>query len=55
MALSVLHAQQDHLDEVADLSGRPCCIEVRPSAKGMATIYDKEIVLYIASLMAGKI
>jgi len=30
-------------------------IEVRPSAKGMATIYDKEIVLYIASLMAGKI
>jgi hypothetical protein len=30
-------------------------IEVRPSAKGVATIYDKEIVLYIASLMAGKI
>ncbi|GAN15663.1 replication initiator protein A (plasmid) [Sphingomonas paucimobilis] len=30
-------------------------IEVRPSARGVATIYDKEIVLYIASLMAGKI
>lgn len=30
-------------------------IEVRPSAKGVATIYDKEIVLYIASLMAGKV
>jgi plasmid replication initiation protein len=30
-------------------------IEVRPSAKGVATIYDKEIVLYIASLMAAKI
>jgi plasmid replication initiation protein len=30
-------------------------IEVRPSASGVATIYDKEIVLYIASLMAAKI
>ena len=30
-------------------------IEVRPSANGVATIYDKEIVLYIASLMAGKL
>lgn len=30
-------------------------IEVRPSANGVATIYDKEIVLYIASLMAAKI
>lgn len=30
-------------------------IEVRPSAKGVATIYDKEIVLYIASLMASKL
>ncbi|WP_448665232.1 replication initiator protein A (plasmid) [Sphingomonas sp. CJ20] len=30
-------------------------IEVRPSATGVATIYDKEIVLYIASLMATKI
>lgn len=30
-------------------------IEVRPSARGVATIYDKEIVLYIASLMAIKI
>lgn len=30
-------------------------IEVRPSARGVATIYDKEIVLYIASLMALKI
>lgn len=29
-------------------------IEVRPSARGVATIYDKEIVLYIASLMALK-
>ena len=29
-------------------------IEVRPSANGVATIYDKEIVLYIASLMAAK-
>lgn len=29
-------------------------IEVRPSARGVATIYDKEIVLYIASLMAAK-
>lgn len=29
-------------------------IEVRPSARGVATIYDKEIVLYIASLMASK-
>lgn len=30
-------------------------IEVRPSARGVATIYDKEIVLYIASLMASKL
>ena len=30
-------------------------IEVRPSASGVATIYDKEIVLYIASLMAAKL
>jgi plasmid replication initiation protein len=30
-------------------------IEVRPSAGGVATIYDKEIVLYIASLMAAKL
>jgi len=30
-------------------------IEVRPSARGVATIYDKEIVPYIASLMASKI
>lgn len=30
-------------------------IEVRPSANGVATIYDKEIVLYIASLMAAKL
>lgn len=30
-------------------------IEVRPSASGVATIYDKEIVLYIASLMATKV
>lgn len=29
-------------------------IEVRPSTSGVATIYDKEIVLYIASLMAAK-
>ncbi|MFC6623846.1 replication initiator protein A [Novosphingobium panipatense] len=33
----------------------PVSIEVRPSANGVATIYDKEIVLYIASLMAAKI
>lgn len=30
-------------------------IEVRPSASGVATIYDKEIVLYVASLMLAKI
>ena len=30
-------------------------IEVRPSSNGVATIYDKEIVLYIASLMAAKL
>lgn len=30
-------------------------IEVRPSMRGVATIYDKEIVLYIASLMASKL
>ena len=30
-------------------------IEVRPSANGVATIYDKEIVLYIGSLMAAKL
>ena len=30
-------------------------IEVRPSASGIATIYDKEIVRYIASLMAAKL
>lgn len=30
-------------------------IEVLPSTSGIATIYDKEIVLYIASLMAAKI
>jgi plasmid replication initiation protein len=33
----------------------PVSIEVRPSASGVATIYDKEIVLYIASLMAAKV
>jgi plasmid replication initiation protein len=33
----------------------PVAIEVRPSASGVATIYDKEIVLYIASLMAAKV
>ncbi len=33
----------------------PVSIEVRPSASGVATIYDKEIVLYIASLMAAKL
>ncbi|HEX8420898.1 MAG TPA: replication initiator protein A [Sphingomonas sp.] len=33
----------------------PVSIEVRPSASGVATIYDKEIVLYIASLMATKL
>jgi len=33
----------------------PVSIEVRPSANGVATIYDKEIVLYIASLMAAKL
>jgi len=33
----------------------PVAIEVRPSATGVATIYDKEIVLYIASLMAAKV
>ena len=27
-------------------------IEIRPSATGIATMYDKEIILYIASLMA---
>ncbi len=30
-------------------------IEVRSSASGVATIYDKKIVLYIASLMAAKL
>jgi plasmid replication initiation protein len=30
-------------------------IEVQPGAKGVATIYDKEVLLYIASLMAEKI
>jgi len=30
-------------------------IEVRPSSTGVATIYDKEIVLYVASLMAAKL
>jgi plasmid replication initiation protein len=29
-------------------------VEVRPSASGVATIYDKEVLLYIASLMAEK-
>lgn len=33
----------------------PVSIEVRPSASGVATIYDKEIVLYIASRMAAKL
>ncbi|WP_294289818.1 replication initiator protein A [uncultured Sphingomonas sp.] len=33
----------------------PVSIEVRPSSTGVATIYDKEIVLYIASLMAAKV
>ncbi|MBY0307041.1 MAG: replication initiator protein A [Sphingomonas sp.] len=27
-------------------------IEIRPSASGIATMYDKEIILYVASLMA---
>lgn len=30
-------------------------IEVRPSARGVATIFDKEIMLYIAALIAAKI
>lgn len=30
-------------------------LEVRPSQKGVATIYDKEVVLYIASLMIAKL
>ncbi len=30
-------------------------IEIVPTAKGLATIYDKEIVLYIASLMVAKL
>lgn len=30
-------------------------IEIVPTAKGVATIYDKEIVLYIASLMVAKL
>lgn len=30
-------------------------IEVRPSATGLATIYDKDILLYLASLMVEKI
>ena len=30
-------------------------IEIVPTAKGVATIYDKEIVLYIASLMVRKL
>ncbi len=30
-------------------------IEIVPTAKGIATIYDKEIVLYIASLMVRKL
>jgi plasmid replication initiation protein len=29
-------------------------VEVRPSDSGLATIYDKEVLLYIASLMAAK-
>lgn len=33
----------------------PVSIEVRPSSNGVATIYDKEIVLYIASLMVAKL
>lgn len=35
--------------------GANVSIEVRPSASGVATIYDKEVVLYIASLMVSKI
>src|SRR5215207_4967305 len=30
-------------------------IQIRPSATGIATMYDKEIILYIASLMAQEI
>ena len=30
-------------------------IEMRPSVSGVATIYDKEIVLHIASLMAAEL
>lgn len=30
-------------------------IEIVPTAKGAATIYDKEIVLYIASLMIARL
>lgn len=33
----------------------PVSIEVCPSASGVTTIYDKEIVLYVASLMAAKL
>jgi plasmid replication initiation protein len=38
-----------------EYKGGNISIEVRPSASGVATIYDKEIVLYIASLMVAKI
>lgn len=33
----------------------PVSIKVPPSGKGIATIYDKEIVIYIARLMAAEI
>lgn len=35
--------------------GHNVSIEVRPSARGLATIYDKEVLLYIASLMSEKL
>ncbi len=43
------------MDEAAHLRSRDRIDRGAPIGSGVATIYDKEIVLYIASLMAAKL
>jgi hypothetical protein len=45
MAFPLFRTQQDYLDKAACLHDPGCSIEVRPRTRGVATIYDKEIVL----------
>jgi plasmid replication initiation protein len=44
-------SKQPHMTNMVYTDGRTS-IEIRPSTNGIATIYDKEILIYIMSLMA---